>query len=77
MKQHLLVKGFLLPTLSTLILFICFSIHLVCISNYDQNYVCNHRLYVCIIPKNQAPALQRNHIIATDQKSDLLFMSFK
>ena len=37
MKQHLLVKGFLLPTLSTLILFICFSIHLVCVSNYVYN----------------------------------------
>ena len=62
MKQHLLVKGFLLPTLSTLILFICFSIHLVCVSNYDQNYVCNHRLYVCIIPKNSSTCIaEKSH----------------
>ena len=62
LHETALVKGFSLPTLSTLILFICFSIDLVCVSNYDQNYVCNHRLYVCIIPKNSSTCIaEKSH----------------
>ena len=75
------VEDFLLPTLLTLILFICFwnYLQLACVLATTK-YVCAHRLYASIYKYTtiQGPELQGNYIIACrDQKSHLDAMSFQ
>ena len=66
---------FLLPTLSTSILFFCFWSDLVCVlaTTGNTSAVAGYGVYK--YTKIQGPRFQKNYIIARDQKSDLHVIS--
>ena len=76
-KQDLLAKGFLLPTLSTSILFVCFWIDLARVLATTGNTSAVAGYTRVSITKVQGPRFQRNYTIARDQKSDLHGTSFQ
>ena len=78
MKQDLLAKGLLRPSLSLSILFICFWTDLVgmLVTNGNMSAVPGYK-HVYKYMKIQGPWVQRNYIIERDQRSDLHGTSFQ